>query len=99
MSISIISVTRITKINKKKKELAWREIAETLTTTVPMYQKEWKNLRDRFNKENKTRSGAKAPASEWAYCAAMLFYGKYSKHRATSIPKVFSITWRARDNL
>jgi hypothetical protein len=42
-----------------------------------MCQKEWKNLRDRFNKENKTRSGAKAPASKWAYYAAMLFYGKH----------------------
>jgi hypothetical protein len=48
-----------------------------------MCQKEWKNLRDRFNKENKTRSGAKEPASKWANYAVMLFNGKYSKHRTT----------------
>jgi hypothetical protein len=63
------------------KDNTWEEIAIVLETTPDDCKRLWKNLRGRFTKEKRTRSGEAAP--EWQYFNQMLFYDKHCTPRRT----------------
>jgi hypothetical protein len=69
--------------NNKMKDNTWEELAIVLETTPDDCKRLWKNLRDRFTKEKRSRSGEAAKESEWQYFKQMLFYDKHCTPRRT----------------
>jgi hypothetical protein len=67
--------------NNKMKDNTWEAIV--LETTPDDCKRLWKNLRDRFTKEKRSRSGESAKESEWQYFKRMLFYDKHCTPRRT----------------
>ncbi|KAK5648772.1 hypothetical protein RI129_003664 [Pyrocoelia pectoralis] len=54
--------------NINKKEQAWAEIAAVVSISVEECKRLWKNVRDRFTREERGQpSGAAAPESNWPY--------------------------------
>lgn len=69
--------------NSKKKADAWAEIAQILNGSVDDCIRAWKNIRDKFVKEQKKEKTGSGAKPIWRYYDAMLFYAKYTKKRTT----------------
>ncbi|XP_062542429.1 uncharacterized protein LOC134210392 [Armigeres subalbatus] len=83
--------------NNIKKDAAWRKVAEEMQMSEKKVKNKWKNLRDRFVKENRevtrtSNSGAGQDdvyVSNWPLYSELLFLANHCKSRPLPVVMAF----------